>query len=85
MNKKVEKIMLLIIVVWCIFITTDFTLSLFNHAPIFAWPVFIYRDGGTTEYYGLGYKVKKYKQAPALYDPARKDAIFKLWGFSFDS
>jgi len=83
MKKKYIKIAVIIIGFWCLFICTDYILAKLDKTPFFCIPVNVYKDGGTTEYYGLGYKVKKYRQNPVLYDPARKDAVFKLWGFDF--
>lgn len=47
-------------IIWLAFFITDFSLAKANKSPIFAIPVIRYKDGGSTEYYGLGYKVIKY-------------------------
>ena len=38
----------------------DFTLAKQSKAPIFSIPIIVYKDGGSTEYYGIGYKIIKY-------------------------
>ncbi|MBU3169963.1 hypothetical protein [Clostridium estertheticum] len=43
-----------------IFFITDFYLEKANKSPVFAIPMVRYKDGGSIEYYGLGYKVIKY-------------------------
>jgi hypothetical protein len=58
--KKKHKIIIIIFIVWASFVVTDFTLSRFDKRPIFAVPIKVYKDGGSVEYYGLGYKVIKY-------------------------
>jgi hypothetical protein len=41
---------------------TDYSLAKHNKKPIFAIPILRHKDGGTVEYYGLGYKVIKYNK-----------------------
>lgn len=60
MAKKRRHIISIILIVWIAFIITDFSLAKANKLPIFVIPVIRYKDGGSTEYYGLGYKVIKY-------------------------
>ena len=59
--KKAIKILLIIIVVILAFGLTFFTVDYFrvknNQRPIFCIPLGGYSDGGTVEYFGLGYKV----------------------------
>lgn len=57
-NKKF--IIGILLIIWSVFFITDFSLAKLNKSPIFAIPVVIYKDGGSAEYYGLGYKVIKY-------------------------
>lgn len=60
------KIIGIILIVWATFYITDFTLSKFSKRPIFAIPGATYKDGGTREYYGLGYKVIKYNKSDII-------------------
>jgi hypothetical protein len=58
--KKIKVIGSIILVIWLIFSIIDFSLARANRTPIFAIPIIAYKDGGSIEYYGLGYKVIKY-------------------------
>ncbi len=72
--------MILFLLIWSIFIMTDFLLSKSNKKPIFAIPIFKLKDGGTIEYYGFGYKVIKYNILDN-YETGqlgRKDTVFGL-------
>lgn len=60
MAKRGRCIISALLIVWIAFFITDFSLAKANKSPIFAIPVMRYKDGGSTEYYGLGYKVIKY-------------------------
>lgn len=77
--------MVVFIVIWLAFIITDFTLSKYNKKPIFAIPVFKLKDGGTVEYYGLGYKVIKYNvlDDPQMGQIGRKDTVFGFWTLEY--
>ena len=59
-GKKSVKIVLIVVLIWCIFFVTDFIRATNTQHPIFAVPLFILRDGGSREYFGLGYKVITY-------------------------
>jgi hypothetical protein len=59
-GKKVVVILLILLIVWCAFFTTDYIRASTNLSPIFAIPIATYRDGGSTLYLGLGYKVITY-------------------------
>ena len=59
---KIARICLNITIVVSLLIILDlFLISRFEIGPIFAIRTETYDDGGTKEYYGLGYKVIKYK------------------------
>lgn len=58
MNKSV-KIILIIISLWISIFLVDFICVKVFERPIFMIRTSIYKDGGTKEYYGLGYKVIK--------------------------
>lgn len=80
MKDKFKKIACLMVAVYACMVIIDFTLSLFNTGPIFALPVKSYWDGGTVEYYGLGYKVIKYR----VIDGKNK-TVFGLWNLEYNN
>lgn len=80
MKRKVIKIILIIVSVWCLFIGIDYMLSKNNKSPIFTLPLGKYRDGGTVEYYGLGYKIIKYNVIGG-----RKDTVFGFWNLKYNN
>jgi len=57
--KKWMKIVLIILGVWISIFLIDFVCVKTIKRPIFMVRTSIYKDGGTKEYYGLGYKVIK--------------------------
>lgn len=60
---KIINIILVILLIILLLVTLDIVLiTKLQKGPIFAIPVKTYDDGGTKEYYGLGYKVIKYNQ-----------------------
>ena len=69
MMKKRRLVIGAILFIWCSFIITDFSLARANKSPIFAIPLIRYKDGGSAEYYGLGYKVIKYVNLTAERGP----------------
>ncbi|WIV12715.1 hypothetical protein [Proteiniborus sp. MB09-C3] len=58
--RRRKVIISIIVIIWLTFLITDFSLAKANRPPIFAIPIVRYKDGGSAEYYGLGYKVIKY-------------------------
>ena len=56
MIKKHKKVISIILVLVCIY-ATDFTLVYLNKRPIFVIKGDMAKDGGTTQYNGLGYRV----------------------------
>ena len=61
--KKISTIIMIVIIVLGLLITTDILLvSKAGVGPFLAIRTKVYDDGGTKEYYGLGYKVIKYNQ-----------------------
>lgn len=66
---KILNILLTIVIIILLLVLVDILLvSKFNIGPFFAIPVKTYNDGGTKEYYGLGYKVIKYNQVQGRRD-----------------
>lgn len=74
------NILFVIIIIALLMITTDIIcISKYNIGPFFAIPTHTYKDGGTKEYYGLGYKVIKYHQVQG-----RKDTEIGLWSLKYN-
>lgn len=67
-------IIMLIICVDVIFVTK------YNAKPLFAIKTKTYKDGGTTEYYGLGYKVIKYNE-----EFGRRDTQIGFWNLKYST
>lgn len=67
-------IIMLIICVDVIFVTK------YNAKPLFAIKTKTYKDGGTTEYYGLGYKVIKYNE-----EVGRRDTQIGFWNMKYST
>ena len=60
---RIINIVLVIALIILFLVTLDIVLiTKYQKGPIFAIPVKTYQDGGTREYYGIGYKVIKYNQ-----------------------
>ena len=58
---KIARIILKVVIVISILIIIDlFLITRFEFGPLFAIRTKTYKDGGTKEYYGLGYKVIRY-------------------------
>lgn len=56
----ISIIISVIFIVLVIFFSVDYIRVKSNKSPIFSIPIFKYQDGGSVEYFGLGYKVIKY-------------------------
>ena len=83
MAKKRRHIISIILIVWIAFIITDFSLAKANKSPIFVIPLIRYKDGGSTEYYGLGYKVIKYVKLTVEEGPKIEKFDFGTWLMKF--
>jgi len=57
MKRKTKIILGILLCAWIIAFTTDYSLAKDNKPPAFAIPLVKYKDGGSAEYYGFGYKV----------------------------
>ena len=81
-NRK-KKIIRIIIAVVCILIALAIIdvlcVTKLEKGPFFAIPVHTYDDGGTKEYYGLGYKVIKYHQVQG-----RRDMEIGTWTLKYN-
>ena len=78
--KKISTIVMIAIIVIGLLITLDILLVSKAHVgPFLAIRTKVYDDGGTKEYYGLGYKVIKYNQKIG-----RRDTIIGSWSIKYD-
>ena len=79
--KLIINIIFSIIVILIIMVAIDIIcVSRYNKGPFFAIPTHTYKDGGTKEYYGLGYKVIKYKQLQG-----RRDMELGKWSLKYNT
>ena len=79
--KKISTIVMIIIVVIGLLVTTDILLvTKRGVGPFLAIRTKVYDDGGTKEYYGLGYKVIKYNQKVG-----RRDTVIGSWGIKYNT
>ena len=70
-----------VVLVIAVILGLDFLCGLkLGIGPIFALPLKTYEDGGTIEYYGLGYKVIKYNQIQG-----RRDKEIGSWSLKYNS
>ena len=79
--KKISTIIMIVIIVIGVLVTTDILLVSKAHiGPFLAVNTKTYNDGGTKEYYGLGYKVIKYNQKVG-----RRDTVIGSWGIKYNT
>ena len=79
--KKISTIVMIVILVIGILVTTDILLvTKRGVGPFLAIRTKVYDDGGTKEYYGLGYKVIKYNQKVG-----RRDTVIGSWGIKYNT
>ncbi len=70
-----------VVIVILVILVLDFLCGLkLGIGPIFSIPLKTYDDGGTIEYYGLGYKVIKYNQIQG-----RRDKEIGSWSLKYNS
>ena len=70
-----------VVIVIGVILVLDFVCGLkLGIGPIFALPLKTYEDGGTIEYYGVGYKVIKYNQIQG-----RRDKEIGSWSLKYNS
>ena len=78
--RKIINIVFVILMLGMIMIATDvICVARYNVGPFFTIPLNTYKDGGTKEYYGLGYKVIKYNQLQG-----RRDKEIGLWTLKYN-
>lgn len=79
--KKIINIVFVVIMILLIIITIDvIAVGRYDNGPFFAIQTKKYDDGGTKEYYGLGYKVIKYNQTEG-----RKGMTIGFWNLQYST
>lgn len=83
-NKKIKLIMniifIIIIAIFTMIAVDVICVARYGKGPYFAIPTHTYDDGGTKEYYGLGYKVIKYNQLQG-----RRDKEIGFWSLQYSA
>lgn len=77
-NKRITLISI-IVMLFFLMISTDFYMAGKERRPIFAIRTAMYKDGGTTVYMGLGYKVIDYNQLEGRKDVVIIPFYSKVW------
>lgn len=61
MKRKINYF-LIVMLMFVLFFSVDYSRAQNNKPPLFAINTEIYKDGGTKEYQGIGYKVLDYNE-----------------------
>ena len=78
--QKLLKVLFVLLILLLVFALIDIiSITNYNKGPFFAIPIHTYDDGGTKEYYGLGYKVIKYHQVQG-----RRDTEVGTWALKYN-
>lgn len=78
-TNRILNILLILIVLIIVMISVDIvSVAKYNKGPYFAIPIKTYKDGGTKEYIGFGYKVINYNQKQG-----RRDKTIGLWNMKY--
>lgn len=79
--KKIINIVFIVIMILLVMIAIDvIAVGRYDNGPFFAIQTKKYDDGGTKEYYGLGYKVIKYNQTEG-----RKGMTIGFWNLQYST
>ena len=78
-RKIVNGLLIAVLVITLLVVIDVLCVSKLNKGPFFAIPVHTYDDGGTKEYYGIGYKVIKYNQVQG-----RRDLEIGSWSLKYN-
>ncbi len=79
--KRIINIFFGLIILVLIMIAIDvICVAKYDVGPFFSIPLHTYKDGGTKEYYGLGYKVIKYHQTQG-----RRDKEIGSWSLKYNT
>ena len=80
-GRRIENIFFAIVIIILLLAVIDvICITNYDKGPFFAIPVKTYKDGGTTEYYGIGYKVIKYNQLQG-----RRDKEIGTWSLKYNT
>ena len=82
--QKIIIIVLLLIALGIAFFIVDYTHIKSDIKPIFVIQSDSIKDGGTTKYVGIGYKVIRYNVSDADSDETKYDYEMRPWFVSFD-
>lgn len=78
--KKLTVIVLTVVIMCMSIVFTDYSRANNNKEPVFAIKTHQLKDGGTSIYYGLGYKVICYNQLQTSDENSgRNDVVFGSW------
>ena len=78
---KIINVLLILIIIITIMVSVDYiNVKKYKKGPYFAIPIKTYDDGGTKEYFGLGYKVIKYHQ-----EVGRRDMVIGSWFMNYSA
>ena len=78
---RIINIIFIILLISMTMIAVDvISVARYNNGPFFAIPLHTYKDGGTKEYYGIGYKVIKYNQVQG-----RRDKEIGFWNLKYNA
>ncbi len=82
--QKIILIVLLLIILGITFFIVDYTHIKNDTKPIFVIQSESIKDGGTTLYVGIGYKVIRYNVTESESDETKYDYEMRPWFVSFD-
>ena len=80
LSRMINVIFTLVIIILVLIACDVLLVSKANIGPFLAFPIKTYKDGGTKEYIGLGYKVIKYKQTQG-----RRDTVLGPWSLKYNA
>lgn len=81
---KIFKILILVILVWCMFFSIDYVRVQNNELPIFCFKLGGLQDGGTVYYIGIGYKVIDFHALVKLSEPIVEKKYICTWNTSYE-
>ena len=77
--KKFIISIIAIIIIWAILMSTEYYLIKTIENPIFSVEIASYKDGGSKEYCGLGYKIIKYVKMSCENDDISTEVRLGPW------
>ena len=80
-SRIISNIIFILIILCLVLVAVDvIAVGKYDKGPFFAIPTRTYNDGGTKEYYGLGYKVIDYNQVQG-----RRDKEIGAWSLKYNT